>query len=97
MDMVSFVLCALATARVTRLITTDRITQAPRHWVIRRLPRQSLWAYLLVCDWCSGMYAGAAVAGAWWLWGGAVWFTAATAALAFSYCAGLLASVVQGE
>jgi hypothetical protein len=92
MDIITFALAALATARLTRLVTTDRITQAPRHWAIRRLPRESLVAYLLVCDWCVSVYTGAVVAGAWWAWGDTTAYTAATAALAFSYVSGALAS-----
>jgi hypothetical protein len=92
MDIIAIALCALATARVTRLITQDRITEAPRNWVLRRLPETSLFAYLIVCDWCVSVYAGAGVAaiGAgvhWWSWTMAV-----PAALAFSYIAGYLAS-----
>ena len=92
MTFVYFLLAALATARITRLITTDRITQAPRNWVLRRLNAESLWAYLMVCDWCTSVYVGAGVAAAgaalgWWSWTLAV-----PAALAFSYSAGYLAS-----
>lgn len=92
MDLVTLALAALATARITRFITTDRITEAPRNALIRRLDPNGLLAYLVVCDWCASVYAGAAVAGAWWLWGTTMAFTAATAALAFSYIAGYLAS-----
>ena len=42
MTIMLLVLGALATARVTRLITTDRITEAPRNWVLRRLDPDSL-------------------------------------------------------
>lgn len=92
MHFVTFVLAALATARITRLITTDRITEAPRNALVRRLDPEGLLAYLIVCDWCASVYAGAAVAGAWWAWGTTTAFTVATAALAFSYAAGYLAS-----
>jgi len=92
MDTITFVLAALATARLTRLVTTDRITQAPRGRAVRALPDGSLLAYLIVCDWCVSTYVGAATAGAWWLWGDTMTFTAVTTALAFSYVAGFLAS-----
>ncbi len=97
MDTVTLALTALATARVTRLITTDRITQEPRNAVLRRLDPTGLMAYLLVCDWCSSVYVGAAGAGAWWAWGDTRVFTAIVAALAFSYTAGFLASRESGE
>lgn len=90
--MLLLILGALATARITRLITTDRITEGPRNWVIRKLDPNSLTAYLIVCDWCSSVYVGAGVAAAgaalgWWSWSVAI-----PAALAFSYIAGYLAS-----
>lgn len=93
MDTITLLLLgALATARLTRLVTTDRITQAPRHWAIRKLPEHSLAAYLLVCDWCVSVYAGAAVAAAGVFHGDWSWPVGIGAALAFSYVAGWLAS-----
>jgi hypothetical protein len=91
MEPITLLIAALATARLTRLVTTDRITEAPRTWALRRLPSEGLLAYLLVCDWCVSVYTGAAVAsaGAWagsWPWAWAV-----PLALAFSYTAGYLA------
>ena len=96
MSMTTFVLMALATARLTRLVTQDRITQAPRYWLVRRAVKaqgdESLLAYLIVCDWCVSIYTGAAVAGAWWAWHDTGWLIWVTGALAFSYAAGWLAS-----
>lgn len=90
MDIITLLLAVLATYRLTRLVTTDRITQAPRNRIIQALPRESLLSYLLVCDWCASMYTGAAVAGAWWAWGDSVAFTAVMAALALSAATGFL-------
>lgn len=89
--MVALALTALAVARVTRMVTTDRIFLAPRAWVLNRLDRESLLAYLIVCDWCVSVYAGAAGAAAWWVWGDTRAYLAVVAALAFSYVAGWLA------
>lgn len=89
MDLITFAVAALATARITRLVTTDRITQAPRRLLLRRLDPEGLPAYLVVCDWCVSVYAGAAVAGTVIL-GGRIGFWV-LAALAFSYVAGWLA------
>ncbi|SCF78877.1 hypothetical protein GA0115259_1025513 [Streptomyces sp. MnatMP-M17] len=97
MDAFTLVLAALATARLTRLITVDRITEAPRNWVIRQLPRESLLSYLLVCSWCSSVYAGAGVGAAWWAWGAERWFVAVCAALAFSHITGWLSIREGGE
>lgn len=90
--MLLLILGALATARITRLITTDRITEAPRNWLIRKLDPNGLTAYLIVCDWCSSVYVGAAVAGGGLLAGWYSWPVAILAALAFSQTAGYLAS-----
>jgi hypothetical protein len=90
MDLITLLIAALATARLTRLVTTDRITQAPRHWVLMRIDPEGLGAYLVTCDWCVSVYVGAGVAaatataGEWWIW--------VMAGLAFSYVAGFLAS-----
>lgn len=90
MDTIALIVATLATYRLTRLITTDRITKAPRERIIRALPRESLLSYLLVCPWCVSVYTGAAVAGAWWAWGDTVAYTAVTAALALSAATGFL-------
>lgn len=82
----------LAGARLTRLITRDRITQAPRHWALRKLPDGHLLAYLVVCDWCVSMYVGTATAAAWVAWSDETLFRGVTAALAMSYVAGWLAA-----
>lgn len=99
MTAVMLVLTVLATARLTRLVTSDKLTGRPREavlrWLVGRDP-ESLLAYLLVCDWCASMYTGAVVAGAWWAWGETIWFTAVTLALTASYVTGFLASKTEG-
>lgn len=92
MDFLTFAVLALATARISRLVTADRIFDAPRNAVIRRLDPDGLAAYWLVCTWCASVTVGAAVAGSWALWGSHQWFTLITCALAFSHIAGFLAS-----
>lgn len=93
MDIATLVICTLAVARLTRLITRDRITRAPREWLLRRLDAESLTAWLIVCDWCASFYVGLG-AGAvgtlvgWWTW---AWIV--PLGLAFSYVAGWLASM----
>lgn len=88
----ALVIGALATARVTRLVTTDRITLAPRRWLLRRLNQEGLLAYLVVCDWCASAYVGFLVAGT-GSWAGlwSPWWVLPVA-LSFSYVAGWLAS-----
>lgn len=73
------VLVALATARITRLVISDRVTGRPRRavqdwsearWEGRqgREPDPNEWqspvAYLLSCPWCMSVWVGAAVTAA---------------------------------
>lgn len=88
----ALLVAALVTARVTRLVTTDRITQAPRQWALRKLNSDSLIAYLIVCDWCASVYVGAAVSAAGAVAGVWSWFWVLPLSLVFSYVAGFLAS-----
>lgn len=100
----SVILAVLATARLTRLITTDVLFEDPRAWVVRKLigPGRSRalrdkLAYLIVCDWCASMYVGAAVFGAWWAWGETMWFIWAAGALTASYVTGALTARNGGD
>jgi hypothetical protein len=92
----TLLLAMLATARLTRLVTTDRVFLAPRRALLRRLitryGEDHLLPYLVTCDWCVSIYTGSAVASA-WIWAGhTLWFQVPAAALAFSYAAGFLAT-----
>lgn len=107
MSAVTLLLIALATARLTRLVTTDVLTEWPRQPMIRWLvehPARWTWlsrfygklAYLIVCDWCASVYVGAALTGAWWAWGDTLWLTMVYTALSASYATGFLASKTEG-
>lgn len=92
MDPITLLLAALVTARLTRLVTRDRISAAPREWLLRRLDPDGLAAWLIVCDWCASFYVGMGVAAAgalagWWAW---AWIV--PLGLAFSHVTGWLAS-----
>jgi hypothetical protein len=98
----SLALMILAVARVTRLVTTDVLFDTPRNRVLTLLikagPALALRekiAYLIVCDWCSSVYVGAAGSAAWYAWGESMTFMAVCAALAASYVTGFLASVTE--
>lgn len=53
MDALWYAITALATYRLTRLVTADQITQNFRGWVADR----SKWAgYLVTCDWCFSIW-----------------------------------------
>lgn len=93
-------LTLLAVARVTRLITSDRITERPRNFLLRKFlarNQESLTAYLMVCSWCSSVYVGAAAAGAWYVWGDTMCYQAVALALAASHVTGVLASRETGD
>ena len=89
----AFVVYALAAARVTRLIAEDRITLAPRNAVLRRLPDESLLAYLVLCRWCAGVWVAVPAAVLAWWWPDSPWCAVPALALAISYVTGLLAGV----
>lgn len=96
MGALTVLVTVLAIARVTRLLTTDRILDRPRIALMERFMAKagddSLAAYLVSCPWCISMYVGMAGAGAWWAWGTSTAYTAVTLALAASYVTGWLAS-----
>jgi hypothetical protein len=96
MNLIALLIGALVTARLTRLVTSDRITEAPRNWLLRRLDPQGLAAYFVVCPWCVSVYAGLGVAGAGTLTGQWTWPWIVPLALAYSYLAGFLATK-EGE
>lgn len=53
---------ALATARLTRLITTDTITQPLRDAIAARFPPDRINPrYLVNCDYCASIYAAALI------------------------------------
>lgn len=95
MDALTLIAAALATARITRLITSDTITEPLRVRIIRRLNAEGKLAYLIVCDWCASVYVGAAVSASWWVWGDTKAWLAVVLALSFSYAAGFLNSKVD--
>lgn len=61
-DPYHLLILALATARLTRLVTTDAILSPLRERIWERLPPgTSRLGYLLTCDWCSSIYAATLV------------------------------------
>lgn len=95
MDALTPVLISLATARVTRLGTTDKITERFRVAAINRLGADKMGAYLIVCDWCMSIWIGAALTYGWHVWGESVWYQLSLMALSASYVAGFLNSNVE--
>jgi Protein of unknown function (DUF1360) len=86
------VIAVLATARITRLITRDSITQPIRTAAVNRVGIDSRIAELIQCDWCTGMWASAAVMGAAWAWGEHWWVQVPLLILAAAHVVGWLAT-----
>lgn len=56
-----------AALRVTRMITDDAITEAPRTWLVTHLGPSHPLTTLLTCPWCIGFWITAVfTASAWW-------------------------------
>lgn len=52
-------IAALATYRLTRLVTADKITEPLRDWISRR---SSTLGYLITCDWCLSIWISPLIA-----------------------------------
>ena len=57
------VLGALATARLTRLLTADRLTLPLRRRLLQGVQEGGQHEYLLTCRWCLSMWIAPAVTG----------------------------------
>jgi hypothetical protein len=53
MTVFDLVLASLATYRLTRLFTADKITQPLREWITAR---SDWFGYLVTCDWCLSIW-----------------------------------------
>lgn len=101
MPVILFFVYALAVARATKLVNSDRITKAPREWAIRRLPDGSIWAYFLVCPWCVSIWLSIPLAPLTWYFGGlevdgvSPWLSIPALALAYSGFTGYLSQFAE--
>ncbi len=102
---VTLVIYALATARVTGLITADEVTAPLRQKLVARLDpdpdaRARGWrkqaVYLLTCAWCVSIYVGASAAIVWYTVGSNPILVVLAAALAFSQITGMVSDVGRG-
>lgn len=91
---------ALACARVTGFITSDRLTETWRNRLIRRWCRgapaddcTSLRAYLIVCQWCTSIYVALPAAVLWYFVGDWPWVFIPAVALAFSQVTGMISDL----
>jgi hypothetical protein len=99
------VLGLLTTARITRLLTADRISQPLRAAIVRRFGPDSWPGYYIHCRWCVSMYTAPLVAaGVVWLvpayragWWAQTLLVGALLALSFSHGTALLAGLEDDE
>ncbi len=89
-----FLLAALATARLTRLVTADKIIEPLRARVEQRYgsPEDSKFMYLITCDWCASFWIAVPVAVVTVLWGEYAVVQIVLLALAASQVTGMLAA-----
>jgi hypothetical protein len=52
----TFLLVALAVARATLLVTSDRIMLSFRRWVVNKYGDESVWSYLVHCSRCVSIW-----------------------------------------
>jgi hypothetical protein len=90
---VALVVMALAVARLTGLVTEDKITEGLRSRILSRFDEDSRLGYLITCPWCVSIYLAAVAAPlVWWHSGNPVVMIPAIA-LAFAQIAGMAASI----
>lgn len=91
-----YVLGAAATARLTRLVTSDSILDRPRRRYLRVMDQSGhpKMAELAMCPWCSSIWIGGAVAAV--AHARVPGYRLAASALAFSLAAGLADGLYRG-
>ncbi len=64
--MLDFLIDALATHRLTKLVIDDKITEDAREKVFHKYgePHESKVSYLVTCPWCSSIWIGLGVVAA---------------------------------
>lgn len=84
-------LAAGATARITRLIGIDTVSETARIWLITHIPQalRLSAARLLSCPWCLSVWVAAAVIAAGEVWDYPNWWRVGAAIATASQIAGL--------
>lgn len=92
---------ALATARLTVLLTRDEVTRPVREAILQRLDERRAshrtLAYFIECPWCLGAWLSAITAPVAWFWGTHPAVAVPAVALSFSHVAGITSSMGRGE
>jgi hypothetical protein len=60
-DIFTFVILALASIRLTRLVTIDIIFEPIRERIWKKFPPHYGFGYLFTCSWCMGLWASASL------------------------------------
>ncbi len=64
--LIATIITALATIRITRLITTDKIGEPLRTWVTQRNGETGWFTFLMHCPWCTGYWVALPATGTLW-------------------------------
>lgn len=97
MNWFTLVLTIFSVARVTRMITTDKIFEVPRDWILDRVNPLGMITYMLGCPWCISVYAGSGLAFVMYRYGTEPYVTVPAIALTASYITGWLESLTKGD
>lgn len=92
MLILNMIVATLAVTRLTRLLTTDKIMNFYRRWVINKWGPESNQSILAHCDWCTSIWVSLLVMPVVVLLSGGSVFLAALAVPAASYVTGFLIS-----
>ena len=95
----AFVLVALAVARFTLMVTSDRIMLSFRRWMVNKFGEESLWAYFAHCSRCVSVWVALPAA---IVWGTLTlplhrWWLIAPAWLALSYLTVLMSRLEEKD
>jgi hypothetical protein len=52
----TLILLSLAAFRLTRLVTTDTVTDGIRNQIWKKFPPSTKLGYLITCNWCTGFW-----------------------------------------
>ncbi|AJE32527.1 hypothetical protein B842_03370 [Corynebacterium humireducens NBRC 106098 = DSM 45392] len=87
----------LTVARLTRLITIDKLAEPLRRWIIRYNGDDGWWTYLFHCSYCLSIWIAAALTPTAWILADAThhlavptWYGLPATALAVAYLAAIL-------
>ena len=84
-------------ARITRVLTVDRITYPIRARIVVRLGPDHPLAYFVTCPWCIGLWVAAGVGAAAYFWSDTRWWLCVALAGTASLAAGLIIQYTTGD